>query len=1160
MVMGKNTIIKNLLRSIRSSLGRYIAIVAIIALGAGIFVGLRTTKSDMVATGQAYMDEQNMFDLRLLNTYGWEQSNVDAIAQMEGIVDAEGVISMDAIASRSDTGEEGVYKLYAIPETVNKVYLLGGRMPETADECLVDGSHATDAVLGTVFTISEKNEDDTLESLNARSFTVVGYVSTPLYMDMYRGSTTLGNGSLTSYLYLPKDSFNVDYYTEIDVTIAGDYAVYTDAYNSAMESMADTIEPLLLPMAENRYAQVLQEAEDAYADGLAEYEDCLKEYEDGKQEAEQELADALAELRDAEAQIESNRQLLTDGEQQLADSQALLNTNSVTLSSSRQELAEAKAEAYAQISSASTELVSNYKTVSSALRQIEEGLNQINSGLAALEAGITQLESGIQQLDIMVSIMKTMMEVLDASIETARLALEQAQTDGTLDAETIQTLEARLQELIEKRNGYQAQYEELLNSQATYKDQLSQLQAQRDTVLGQKAELEAQQAELNSAMDAINEGFLELETSQKEADNQFAAAEAKLAAGEAQLDSAQLTLTAKQQELEAGKQALADAEEELAQGWADYREGADEAARELADAELALCDALVELRQAREMIDNFSEPTVYVLDRTTNVGYISVDSNSDIVAGVSKVFPAFFLLVAALVCITTMTRMVEEERTQIGTMKALGYGNGVIIGKYLCYAGSAAVLGCGMGVLVGSVVFPIILWRAYSIILHLTPHVKLQVDTWLCIPVVVVYTAVTMLVTWYCCRMALREVPAELIRPKPPTSGKKILLEFLPFWDKISFLNKVMIRNIFRYRQRLLMMLVGIGGCTALLLTGFGIGDSIMDIVAYQFEEVTLYDMEVRFSDGIGVGEQADFREEIGRYVDSIGFFYQNSVDIDFGNATQEIILIASNADTDINQFFDFHSGTTPLALPGDGETMLSIGVAEKMGVQVGDVVTLRTADMDTLELTVSSIFDNNVYNYAIVSSETVADQWGQMPDSQMAFITVRDDQDVHYAAAKISAYEGIMNVSVSVDLAEQVGGMLDAMDLIVVTVVICAGMLAVTVLYNLTNINITERIREIATLKVLGFNEMESAAYVFKENMLLSAMGAVLGLGGGVLLLNFVMSQIKIDMVWFQARALPISFVLSIALTMFSACFVDFILFFKLQKINMAEALKSVE
>lgn len=1156
--MGKSITFKNLCRTIQKSLGRYIAIVAIIALGAGMFVGLRTTKSDMVLTGQKYMDAQNMFDLRLLSTYGWTQAQVDEVAQMDGIADAEGVISLDVIASHGASSEESVYKLYAIPDTVNLVYLEGGRMPESPDECLLDGARATDADLGTTVTISQRNDEDTLDSLKSHTFTVVGYVSTPLYIDLSRGNTTLGNGSVAGYIYLPKESFDVDYFTEIDVTLEGNYQVYTQEYNDAMDDMADVLKPQLQPLAQDRYAQVRQEAEEAYADGWAEYQDGLAEYQDGKREAEQKLADSRQELISAGALLDVNRQLLEDGQDQIAAGQDSLNANQITLNDSKRALAEAKAEAYSQLASASAELLENYKTVASAQQQIDSAMSQIDSGLIQLDSGISQLETGLTQLDITVSIMKTMLEVLDTSIQTAQIALDQAENNGALDAETIQSLRDRLRELTEKRDSYQEQYQQLLDSQTEYTKQLEELKQQREEVLAQKEALDAQKASLDEAMKAIDQGFLELDASQKEADNQFAAAEAKIAAGETQLDSAQITLSSKRQELEEGKQALAEAEQQLADGWAEYREGADKANRELADAQLELCEAAGKLHDARKAIDSFTDPEVYVLGRNTNVGYLSLDSNSDIVAGVSKVFPAFFLLVAALVCITTMTRMVEEERTQIGTMKALGYGRSAIIGKYMAYAGSAALLGCGLGVLAGSIVFPVILWEAYSIILNLTPHVALQFDLGLCVPVVVSYTAVTLLVTWYCCRMTLREVPAELIRPKPPTSGKKILLEYLPFWDKIGFLNKVMLRNIFRYRQRLLMMLVGIGGCTALLLTGFGVRDSIMDIVSYQFEEVTLYDIQVRFSDGMSQEDQEDFRSEVGRYVDKIGFFYQNSVNVDFDGATKEITLIAS--DDGIDQFFDFHDGSQPLALPGKGETMLSVGVAEALGIDVGDTITLRTSDMEMLELTVASIFDNHVYNYAIVSPETVIEQWGSLPDSQMAYITVRDSQDVHYASTKVGAYDGVMNVSVSADLADQVTSMLDALNLVVATVVVCAGMLAVIVLYNLTNINITERIREIATLKVLGFNEIESAAYVFKENLLLSAMGAFVGLFGGKLLLSFVMSQIKVDMVWFTARLTPLSFVLSILLTMLSACLVDFVLFFKLEKINMAEALKSVE
>lgn len=1158
MVMGKNIMFKNLLQSIRKSMGRYIAITAIIALGTAMFVGLRTTKSDMIATGQKYMDEQHMFDLRLLSTYGWTESDVDAIRGMDGITAAEGTVTLDAIVTVEGSEREGVYKLYGIPETVNQVRLLGGRLPEQPNECLLDGAHATDSVLGLTVTVSPQNEQDTLDALTCHSFTVVGYVSTPLYMDINRGNTTLGNGSVAGYLYLPKDSFDMDYYAEVDVTIAGIHTIYSEEYEKAVEQMGDFLEPLLKPLAEARYAQVRQEAEDALADGLQEYADGLEEYLDGKRQAEQELENALTELQNAAEEIESSRQLLEEGKEQLDAGEDALASNSAMLSSSRQALAEAKAEAYAQLSDASTQLLENYKPVADALRQVESGLSQLDSGLSQLDAGITQLQNGISQLDVTISMMDTMLNVLDVGIDAAQQALDRAQNDGLVTGADLESLQTRLQNLIASRDSYAAQRDQLQSSRGTYSAQLSDLQGQRSALQAQRDELAGQKSTLDAAMDEINAGLLELENQQKEADNQFAIAEAELAAGEAQLDSAQMTLNDRRREIEDGFAELEKAAVELSDGWVEYRKGAEEAERELADAQLQLCDALVELREAEELIDGFTEPEVYTLGRDTNMGYLSLDSNSDIVAGVSAVFPAFFLLVAALVCIITMTRMVEEERTQIGTLKALGYSNTAIIGKYLAYAGSAAVLGCGLGVIAGSVVFPTILWKVYGIIMNLTPKIELLFDLTLCIPVILAYTALSLLVTWYCCRMVLREVPAQLIRPKPPTSGKKIFLEFLPFWDRISFLNKVMLRNIFRYRQRLLMMLLGIGGCTSLLVTGFGVRDSIVDIVGIQFDTVTVYDMEVRFNGGMHQWDQEDFRTEISRYVDKIGFAYQTSVDLEADGAVKEVNLIV--ADETLRDFFDFHEGDAALSMPGPGETILSVGVAERMNIRQGDTVLLRTADMDTLEVTVSGIFDNHVYNYAIVDPETVTDQWGETPENQMAYITVRDDQDVHYAGTRVSLYDSVMNVTISQDLADQVSSMLEAMNLVVVTVVICAALLAVIVLYNLTNINITERIREIATLKVLGFNEMESAAYVFKENLLLSAMGTFIGLFGGKLLLIFVMSKIQVDMVWFESRVLPMSFVWSVVLTMLSACVVDFLLYFKLDRINMAEALKSVE
>ncbi|MBQ9839164.1 MAG: hypothetical protein IJO56_06725 [Oscillospiraceae bacterium] len=1155
--MKKNIMRKNLQQSILKSITRYIAIVAIIALGSAIFVGLRTTKADMIVTGQKYMDSQNMFDLRLLNTYGWSLDQVEEIRKLEGVEEAEGIITMDVLACRNDGTEESVYKLYAVPQSINQVYLLGGRMPEAPGECLADGAHASDDILGTTFTVSDNNSEDILDSLTEHTFTVVGYVSTPLYMDLSRGTTTLGSGTVSTYIYAHPDTFDVDYFSEVNITIGGDHTIYSDAFNAGMDAAAEALETALMPLAQARYERVRSDAEEAYRDGLQEYEDGLREYEEARADALGQLEEARDQLIDGQAELDENLKTLLENEEKLKEGQEELDKNSLTLANSRKKLALAKAEAYSQLAQANAELLENYKLVSQSIRQVEEGLSQISDGLNQLDSGISQLESGLEQLDLMIGLIQTLSDVLDTSVDAAQATLDAAKENGA-DVATIEQLEQNLQTLREKHDEYASQLSDMKAQKSQYAAQLEELKQQREDLTVQKGELQSTKAELEAAMVTINDGFLELQNSQTQADNEFAAAEAQLESGEIQMDSAQKEIDDGLEQIEEGKKTLAEAQQDIDKGWEEYRSGREEALEELSQAQLELAQAQVELKEAKETIDGFEDPSVFVLTRNTNVGYLSLNSNSDIVKGVSTVFPAFFLLIAAMVCITTMTRMVEEERTQIGTLKALGYSDGEIISKYLVYAGSAAVLGCGFGVLAGSVVFPVILWEAYGILLNIMPNIVLTVDWWLCIPVVLAYTAITLLVTWYCCRRTLQEVPAELIRPKAPTSGKKIFLEYLPFWNKISFLNKVMLRNIFRYRQRLLMMLLGIGGCTALLLTGFGVRDSIVDLVHLQFDRITCYDIEVRFSDGMKADEQKAFQAEIGRYVDDVCFFSQSSVEMDFEGKTQEITLMC--ADQKLAEFIDFHINDSSIAMPGTGEVLLSIGVAEKMGIRTGDTVVLRNTDMKTLTLTVSGIYENYVNNYCIVDPNTLAEQWGETPEQQMACVKVADHQDVHEASARIAEYAGVMNVTVCEDTADQVSAMLQAMDLIVVTIVICAGMLAVTVLYNLTNINITERIREIATIKVLGFNAKESALYVFKENILLSVMGCALGLVGGYALLCFVISQIKVDIVWFDPRLTPLSYLLSVVLTMLSAIFVDIILYFKLDKINMAEALKSVE
>ncbi|WP_418548433.1 FtsX-like permease family protein, partial [Hungatella sp.] len=572
-------------------------------------------------------------------------------------------------------------------------------------------------------------------------------------------------------------------------------------------------------------------------------------------------------------------------------------------------------------------------------------------------------------------------------------------------------------------------------------------------------------------------------------------------------------------------------------------------------------DARKELEDAREKLADLKEPETYVLGRDKNIGYACFESDSDIVEGISNVFPIFFFLVAALVCITTMTRMVEEQRTQIGILKALGYSEGTIMGKYLFYSGSAAVLGCGIGFLLGSYIFPVVIWSAYRIMYRLG-DIRIILDWKLGLISLIVSILCSMGTTIATCRYELTSVAAELMRPKAPKSGKRIILERIPFlWNRMKFLRKVSARNIFRYKQRFYMMVFGIGGCTALLLTGFGIKDSIKSITYNQFDEIQINDMSVVFNDPWYEMDNSDFEEIMAENAERYTLVFEESTDLTKGDKSKSLTLVIPEKAEDISSFLNLHTTRdVPIAFPGKGEVVLTEKLADKCGAGIGDMVTLQDDDMNTLELKVSGISENYVYNYAYISPETWMEQIGSAPEYKSAYINVKEEKDVHSVSAAVMNCDGVASVTVNADMKVRFSSMMKSLDYVVLLIIGCAGSLAFIVLYNLTNINITERLREIATIKVLGFYRRETASYVFRENLVLTGIGAGVGLIMGRYLHQFVMYNIDIDMIAFDVHIAPLSVLYSIVLTFVFAGIVDWAMNKKLDGINMAESMKSVE
>ena len=546
----------------------------------------------------------------------------------------------------------------------------------------------------------------------------------------------------------------------------------------------------------------------------------------------------------------------------------------------------------------------------------------------------------------------------------------------------------------------------------------------------------------------------------------------------------------------------------------------------------------------------------YLFTRADNTAYGSFESDTSIVDSIAHVFPVFFLIVAALVCSTTMTRMLEEHRTQIGTLRALGYTKGAILFKYMFYSGSAAMLGCVVGYFLGSWLFPLAIWQAYNM---LYGFADLYFTTSLPYALISVIGALLCSAgtTWVICRRQLLEMPAQLIRPRAPVAGKRIFLERIPvFWKRLKFLHKVTARNIFRYKKRLFMMLIGIGGCAALVLTGFGIRDSISNIVDYQFEDIMQYDVAVNYADTI---TSADEEALTQAGIESYTLLKQDSAELKTETATKSAYLII--AEKDLNGMVDLHTRSgEAIAYPGKGEVVLNTNLAKRCDVQVGDTVTVHYTDAVSADLQVTGLCENHVYNYIYISADTFNELLDGEYQPGTVFARCAEDTDPHQAAAELAQNANVSATIVTEDIRSTVADSMRSMDAVVSLIILSAGALALIVLFNLINISITERVREIATIKVLGFYPRETASYVFRENLVLAIMGTVVGLPFGVLLHRFVMSQIKIDMVSFNTVILPQSYGFTIIAVIGFALLAELLMYKKVVSVPMAESLKSIE
>lgn len=891
----KSIMKKTTLREIRQSLGRYLAIFAIVAMGVGFFAGLKTTRQVMITSANAYLEEKQLYDFRLLSTLGFEDEDVQTLSSKEDIRFVEGAVAAD-ILYFNQQGNEDVIKAHSLLQNINGLEVVAGRLPQQATECVVDANLYDKSALGTKIVLSENNVEEDLDYFAYREYTIVGIAQSSAYIQFERGTTALGNGQVSGFMYLLPQGFCAEFYTEIYVKFNQDYPIYSKDYNDYIDEKEPLWKDYCKAQGERRYQAIVADAE-------AELANAKQTLAEEKADAKQTLADAKKELTDAEAE-------------------------------------------------------------------------------------------------------------------------------------------------------------------------------------------------------------------------------------------------------------LADAHAELADGWAKYNDSYAEFEEKIAEAEQEIADAEAD-------IANIEKPETYVLNRDTNIGYACFQNDSSIVEGLANVFPVFFFLVAALVCMTTMNRMVEEQRTQIGVLKALGYGEAAIMGKYLFYSGSAALAGCIAGYFLGIHLFPFVIWTAYGMMYQMGSIVYIfdGGTALLCLACALLCSMGT---TWISCRHELKEVAADLMRPKAPRAGKRVFLEWLPFiWKRLKFLHKVSVRNIVRYKRRFFMMVIGISGCTALLVTGFGIRDSVVDIADQQFQEIQTYQFGITLKNGIKDANDpslTEFTEILDTYGGSFLPVLETTMDLQTPENLKSIHLIIVENPAQIGEYIDLHTpDKTAISYPKAGEAVICEKLAKRYRIQIGDTIHLFEENGTEVQAVVSGICENYIYNYIYLNAETYQTALGTFLYKNV-YANITKDADIHAIGAAIMKANNITAVSINADMLVRFSSMMSSMNYIVFVVIACAAALAFIVLYNLNNINITERIREIATIKVLGFYRNETAAYVFRENTALTAIGCAVGLLLGKLLHIYVMHKVDIDLMSFDVHVKAVSYLLSILLTFAFTWIVNRIMTGKLENINMAESLKSVD
>lgn len=1076
------TYLKDIFREIKISLGRFLSILCIVAIGVAFFAGIKASAPDMKNSADTYFDKYNVQDIQVYSTIGLTKKDVAAIKKIKGVKSVQPSFSMDTLSQIDST--QMVIKVisYGIDQKMNKVRVVEGRMPERENECLVEASSATNKLYGTFHvgdTIKlQSGTDEALsKSLKHTKFKIVGTCYNPNYLSYEKGSSNIGSGTVNSFIYIQNTNVLKDYYTEVDVCVKGakDLDCYSDEY-------FDVVDPVLKKIKKISNKQI-----------DARIQSYQSELDEKKQEATDKFKDAENQFNDAQNKIDSG----------LSEIQS----NELKLQNSKDQINQGWNEYYANL-----QLLDNIPTLQNAIAQIEESEKKLPELLSQKE----QVENGLQQINAEGDL-NTKRTLIQNTIDFIDIALKKLENyPDSSDAETIRI------KLNEKK--------ELLQGQLSLIDQ----------AIAKKAELEAILPQIQSGIEQIQAGVAKKAELQSQLN--------QLLNAKNELNNAYVSLINGQAQYEDGVSKIEDAKNEL-------NKSIEQLTLSKAEFNIQKHDALRELSDAQLEIDKMEGKWI-VLDRNSHYSYRDYGACADRMDGIAKVFPVFFFLVAALVCMTTMTRMVDEQRNEMGTLKALGYSKLQIASKYIIYALIASILGSILGCSLGMYLFPTVIFNAWNTLYNID-QIKFLFQPGLILLASGSVTGITLLATLYSIYSELIEMPSQLMRPKAAKAGKKILLERITFiWKRLSFLQKVTARNIFRYKKRFFMTIIGIAGCSALLVAGFGINDSISDIVNQQYNVIYHYDATVS-------AKTSEITSQIKSLKGVKDVYEEDHLAVTTKIENKDIsttVHIISN-DKQFKDFCTLFNGNNEFDLD-DSSVLISQKMATKLNKKAGDTIKIKDANNKVIKAKIKGVFTNYVGHH-IYASESLYKSWNTNAKTTHIYLIKSKKTTKKFErnlGNKIMNIDGVQSVTFYSSLQKNFKDMIKSISYIVVVLVISAACLAFVVLYNLSNVNISERKREIATIKVLGFTRKEVDAYINRETILLTILGSLIGLGIGIGLHHLIMNLAEMDDIMFGRTINSISYVISFVMTIGFNAIINLCMHKKLNNIQMVESLKAVE